>query len=101
MKFSKAFSWFVVAFPCVISQGLVERQTTSSSQRRATLGWIGGACAAGLIAASPSEAWGASAAVQDSMNVDSYLRTGIDMGGNMGVSSQAGKSRPETGVYLR
>lgn len=45
-------------------------------------------------------AWSASA-VQDSMNVDEFLRRGVDASGNMGVSSQAGKSRPETGVFLR
>jgi hypothetical protein len=45
-------------------------------------------------------AWSASA-VQDSMNVDQFLRSGVDGGGGMGVSSQAGKSRPETGVFLR
>ena len=45
-------------------------------------------------------AWGA-AAIQDSMDVDNFLRTGVDAGGPMGVSSQAGKSRPETGVFLR
>jgi hypothetical protein len=45
-------------------------------------------------------AWGA-AAVQDSLDTNTFLRTGMDIGGNMGVSSQAGKSRPETGVFLR
>ena len=45
-------------------------------------------------------AWSA-AAVQDSLDVDAFLRKGVDIGGTMGVSSQAGKSRPETGVYLR
>ena len=44
---------------------------------------------------------GAAAAVQDSLEVDKFLRTGIDSGGNMGVSSQAGKSRPQTGVVFR
>jgi len=43
----------------------------------------------------------AAAAVQDSLDVENFLRTGIDSGGVMGVSSQAGKSRPETGVILR
>ena len=39
--------------------------------------------------------------MQDSLGVDEFLRTGIDLGGNMGVSSQAGKSRPQTGVVFR
>eukprot|EP00980_Cylindrotheca_fusiformis_P004830 scaffold1034_cov127-Cylindrotheca_fusiformis.AAC.11 len=69
--------------------------------RRGALEWIGGTCAGLMIAAgAPSTAWGA-AAVQDSVNVDAFIRTGMDIGGNMGVSSQAGKSRPETGVFLR
>lgn len=50
--------------------------------------------------ASPAKA-NAAAAVQDSLGVDEFLRTGIDIGGNMGVSSQAGKSRPQTGVVFR
>lgn len=43
----------------------------------------------------------AASAVQDSVGVDDFLRTGVDLGGNMGVSSQAGKSRPQTGVVFR
>jgi len=37
----------------------------------------------------------------ESLDIDKFLRSGVDGGGNMGVSSQAGKSRPETGVILR
>ena len=43
----------------------------------------------------------AAPAVQDSLDIQNFLRTGVDGGGNMGVSSQAGKSRPETGVIFR
>jgi hypothetical protein len=43
----------------------------------------------------------ATAEVQDSLDVQNFLRTGVDGSGNMGVSSQAGKSRPETGVVFR
>ena len=49
----------------------------------------------------PSPAWAAAAALQDTLDVDTFLRTGMDIGGNMGVSSQAGKSRPLTGVVFR
>lgn len=58
--------------------------------------------AASLIATTinPLEA-NAAAAVQDSLEIDNFLRTGVDGGGNMGVSSQAGKSRPQTGVVFR
>lgn len=61
------------------------------------------AVAAGLwgLSSSPKQAHAAAAAVQDSLDVDSFLKTGVDLGGPMGVSSQAGKSRPITGVVLR
>jgi hypothetical protein len=49
----------------------------------------------------PMKATAAAAALQDTLDVDTFLRTGMDAGGNMGVSSQAGKSRPVTGVVLR
>jgi len=58
--------------------------------------------AASVVAlAVPSIAAADSAAVQDSLDLDRFLRTGADSGGNMGVSSQAGKSRPQTGVVFR
>eukprot|EP00580_Thalassiosira_gravida_P002285 CAMPEP_0201601552 /NCGR_PEP_ID=MMETSP0492-20130828/2507_1 /ASSEMBLY_ACC=CAM_ASM_000837 /TAXON_ID=420259 /ORGANISM="Thalassiosira gravida, Strain GMp14c1" /LENGTH=326 /DNA_ID=CAMNT_0048064821 /DNA_START=22 /DNA_END=1002 /DNA_ORIENTATION=+ len=41
------------------------------------------------------------AANGDSLGISEFLRTGVDGGGNMGVSSQAGKSRPQTGVVFR
>eukprot|EP00522_Entomoneis_paludosa_P016503 CAMPEP_0172448190 /NCGR_PEP_ID=MMETSP1065-20121228/7251_1 /TAXON_ID=265537 /ORGANISM="Amphiprora paludosa, Strain CCMP125" /LENGTH=315 /DNA_ID=CAMNT_0013199609 /DNA_START=52 /DNA_END=996 /DNA_ORIENTATION=+ len=46
-------------------------------------------------------AWADAAAIQDSLDIENFLRTGADSGGNMGVSSQAGKSRPQTGVIFR
>lgn len=49
----------------------------------------------------PLPAGAEAAAVQDSLNVENFLRTGVDGGGNMGVSSQAGKSRPQTGIVFR
>jgi hypothetical protein len=39
--------------------------------------------------------------LQESLDIDTFLRTGVDIGGNMGVSSQAGKSKPITGVVFR
>lgn len=56
--------------------------------------------AAASIVALPSVV-NAAAAVQDSLEIEEFLRTGIDSGGPMGVSSQAGKSRPQTGVVFR
>ena len=49
----------------------------------------------------PPSAHAAAAATQDSLDTAEFLRTGVDGGGNMGVSSQAGKSRPQTGVVFR
>lgn len=69
--------------------------------RREIIGRI--ASTAGLLVVggcTTQPAWSASA-VQDSMDVEQFLRRGVDAGGGMGVSSQAGKSRPETGVFLR
>jgi len=57
--------------------------------------------AGSLLLGSPNAASADAAAIQDSLNIDSFLRTGVDAGGPMGVSSQAGKSRPQTGVVLR
>mmetsp|Transcript_35851 Transcript_35851/g.81884 ORF Transcript_35851/g.81884 Transcript_35851/m.81884 type:complete len:313 (+) Transcript_35851:23-961(+) len=72
------------------------------SRRSILLDTAAGAAAASLslTAAVPSRA-NAAAAVQDSLQIDDFLRTGIDSGGTMGVSSQAGKSRPQTGVVFR
>ena len=74
----------------------------ATTSRRDILGGLASACGAGLLVVGgmPQPAWSASA-VQDSLDVDAFLRKGVDIGGGMGVSSQAGKSRPETGVYLR
>jgi hypothetical protein len=62
---------------------------------------ISAAVVSASLLGTPNEAHAAAAAVQDSLNIDYYLKTGMDMSGPMGVSSQAGKSRPQTGVVLR
>lgn len=79
-----------------------QHSAETSAPRRDILSTLASSCAAGLIAVgwTSEPAWSA-AAVQDSLNVDEFLRKGLDTGGTMGVSSQAGKSRPETGVYFR
>lgn len=66
--------------------------------RRDIINGLASVCGAGLLAVgdTPKPAWSA-----DSLDVDAFLRKGVDSGGGMGVSSQAGKSRPETGVFLR
>jgi hypothetical protein len=43
----------------------------------------------------------AAPAIQDSLAIEEFLRTGVDPSGPMGVSAQAGKSRPVTGVVFR
>mmetsp|Transcript_32143 Transcript_32143/g.48522 ORF Transcript_32143/g.48522 Transcript_32143/m.48522 type:complete len:299 (-) Transcript_32143:134-1030(-) len=57
--------------------------------------------AVAIVTSKPNYANADAAAIQDSLDVDNFLRTGVDGGGNMGVSSQAGKSRPQTGVVFR
>jgi hypothetical protein len=89
------FLVLVSAFTC---QGLAPSPTSS---RRGALGWMGGAACAAIVTSTTQQPAWASGGVQDSVNVDNFLRTGIDAGGGMGVSSQAGKSRPQTGVVLR
>ena len=79
---------------------LHESNPTADISRRNILGGLVAACGAGALLVEPTPAWSA-AAVQDSLDVDAFLSKGVDLGGTMGVSSQAGKSRPETGVYLR
>ena len=66
------------------------------ASRREALGWIGGAAACSFLN-QPASAAGEGEAT---FNVDDYLRTGL-VAQPMGVSGQAGKSKPETGVVLR
>ena len=56
-----------------------------------------------IVVTTPSlaEAESDSVGIQDTLDVSNFLRTGMDSGGNMGVSSQTGKSRPQTGVVFR
>lgn len=69
--------------------------------RRRILDSFGAILSTITVTANPSVSYAAAAAIQDSLEVNEFLRTGIDLGGNMGVSSQAGKSRPQTGVVFR
>eukprot|EP00579_Thalassiosira_antarctica_P001629 CAMPEP_0201867194 /NCGR_PEP_ID=MMETSP0902-20130614/1521_1 /ASSEMBLY_ACC=CAM_ASM_000551 /TAXON_ID=420261 /ORGANISM="Thalassiosira antarctica, Strain CCMP982" /LENGTH=323 /DNA_ID=CAMNT_0048392315 /DNA_START=62 /DNA_END=1033 /DNA_ORIENTATION=+ len=73
------------------------RQVLSTS----ITGTIISAATASSILTTPTPANAADAGVQDSLAVNEFLRSGVDSGGNMGVSSQAGKSRPQTGVVFR
>lgn len=62
---------------------------SSPSTRRNALGWIAGACA-GCIA-TPSV---------NAVDADEFLKTGM-VSQPMGVSGQAGKSKPDLGIILR
>jgi hypothetical protein len=74
----------------------------SETDRRTYLSQlVTGLVATTVLVQNPAPAAAEAAAMQDSLDVSSFLRTGIDPGGNMGVSSQAGKSRPQTGVVFR
>lgn len=67
---------------------------TSSSRRQAIGSILGGGAAAVIASTVPA------AVAVESTDVDSFLRTGgVSM--PMGVSGQAGKAKPETGVFLR
>ena len=59
------------------------------------------AAGAAILLGGAEQANADAVAIQDTLNIDSFLRSGVDAGGPMGVSSQAGKSRPQTGVVLR
>jgi len=74
------------------AHGLAEPAFTS---RRSALKWFGAAAASGL-ATQPAFA----ESTPKSLDVDNFIRTGV-VANPMGVSGQAGKSRPETGVILR
>lgn len=65
------------------------------TSRRSALKW-----AAATIVAAPQPGWALPDEDLDTLDVESYLRTGM-VANPMGVSGQAGKSRPETGVILR
>jgi len=63
------------------------------NSRRQALGWIAGGVSAAFVAQPAG-------ADEGGVNVGNFLQTGM-VSQPMGVSGQAGKSRPETGVVLR
>ena len=69
---------------------------SQQTSRRAALGWMTAGGGGWLIQNQPSMADG----LPERFDVDDFLRTGV-VAQPMGVSGQAGKSRPETGVVLR
>jgi hypothetical protein len=82
--------WLIASLAVGICDGLA----STKASRRDVLSWVG--AAAGSIVVSPAIAID----TPDGVNVDNFIRTGmVQM--PMGVSGQAGKARPETGVVLR
>lgn len=65
----------------------------SVTTRRSAMGWLAGACVAGTCVGSPQIA-------RSDVDTDDFIRTGM-VSMPMGVSGQAGKSKPNTGVILR
>jgi hypothetical protein len=98
LLFNSAISTFA------LSVGSPQRvPVTNTLSRRNVLASlaIGSVSASSILLTAPDKANADSAAIQDSLDVENFLRTGVDSGGGMGVSSQAGKSRPQTGVVFR
>ena len=90
MRFSVyMYSQLVVA--AIVSESVAALALT----RRQTLGWLTGTAVATVTSTA-----NAVADLPDSFDVDNFLKTGM-VQTPMGVSGQAGKSRPETGVVLR
>jgi hypothetical protein len=88
-----------IVFLCLFAAREVAALAPPSTRREA-LGWIvGGACtSAGCIVGRP---WAANAAdTPEGVDVDSFMRTGM-VSQPMGVSGQAGKSKPDLGIILR
>ena len=86
-----------VSFHLLLAVPLVVDSLASLSSRRDVLavasGAIVGSGLAPIIATATDDS-------PDSVNVDSFLRTGM-VSQPMGVSGQAGKSKPETGIVFR
>lgn len=71
----------------------------ATHSRRSALKWFG-AVTAGLGAPQKAFALADESKIPDTLDIDNFLRSG-QVSNPMGVSGQAGKSRPETGVILR
>eukprot|EP00527_Entomoneis_sp_CCMP2396_P007074 CAMPEP_0198141866 /NCGR_PEP_ID=MMETSP1443-20131203/4794_1 /TAXON_ID=186043 /ORGANISM="Entomoneis sp., Strain CCMP2396" /LENGTH=285 /DNA_ID=CAMNT_0043804739 /DNA_START=43 /DNA_END=900 /DNA_ORIENTATION=- len=92
MKISSS-SLFIVALPILNVAGLSIDPKPSCTRREALISWVAGAASGVCMSQLPAYAEG-------SFDVNDYLRSGM-VSQPMGVSGQAGKSRPETGIVLR
>jgi hypothetical protein len=83
----------------------INSSSSSSYQRRAVLAGLSTSIIFGIMSNNNNNNILAFAAdddknkIPDTFDVDSYLRSGF-VSNPMGVSGQAGKSRPETGMYV-
>ena len=86
-----------LAASALLSSSVCEGLSTSASSRRDVLGSMlgGGAAAMSGLLTNTQSSYAA-----ESTDIDSFLRTG-GVAMPMGVSGQAGKAKPETGVLIR
>mmetsp|Transcript_25412 Transcript_25412/g.39041 ORF Transcript_25412/g.39041 Transcript_25412/m.39041 type:complete len:287 (+) Transcript_25412:82-942(+) len=89
------FALSLMLAPCL---ALVAPNNKNCGTRREIIGWS--FAAATFLGQSQLVHAEDSVGVPDSLNVDNFMRQGR-VSNPMGVSGQAGKSRPETGVILR
>lgn len=89
------------------TSSLQESNTNSVPNRRNFLSTSAASVASAFLVLdnNPNSAFAAedasSGGIQDSLDIENFLRSGVDSGGPMGVSSQTGKSRPQTGIFFR
>jgi len=70
----------------------------TTTSRRETLGWMAASTIGTMMLSTSTQA--ANAVTESGLDVEDFLRSG-GVSQPMGVSGQAGKSKPETGVILR
>jgi hypothetical protein len=96
MVFQKCLSLLIISQTIGTSFGLSVEQ----SSRRTALKWLASSATAAVFTVNPLDAVAAADERPDQFDVDNFIKSGMVMN-PMGVSGQAGKSRPETGVVLR
>lgn len=92
MKFS--FSGLLLAgTTTLMSKNASALAPPSTQTRRSAMQWLAGACVGACVVAAPTIA-------SADVDTEDFIRTGM-VSMPMGVSGQAGKSKPTTGVILR
>jgi hypothetical protein len=95
MLIQKCLSFLILAHTIGTSHGL----STEQSSRRTALKWLATSATAAVFIPAEVLADGAEG-LSENFDVENFLKSGM-VSMPMGVSGQAGKSRPETGVILR